>query len=161
MSALQLPQALILWTIQLIMTQWFKSRIFNIYLRKGHILILERFAGCRHVLRSKVCLLLLGIPTNTSLHKRTYNSYFFIYLWAIYYHLFIPTGIFLKKNAATMPNQSDLGSIKNLYIQSKNISTILNTINWRALLILQAQKMFIFSEIFDSVYFSVICPYQL
>jgi len=50
---------------------------------------------------------------------------------------------------------------KFTYSKSKNISIILNTINWRVLLILQAQKMFIFSEIFGSVYFSVICPYQL
>lgn len=52
-----------------------------------------------------------------------------------------------------MPNQSDLGSIKKFtYRKSKNI--ILNTINWRVLLILQAQKMFIVSEIFGSVFFS-------
>jgi len=164
MSVLQLPQALIMWTIQLIMTQCFKSRIFNIYLLKGHILISERFAGCRHVLRSKVCLLLLGIPTNISLPKRTYDSSFsFIYLFMGYLLSFIypHKNIFDKECSNYAKSELFRFNKKFTYRKSKNISIILNTINWCVLLILQAQNMFLFSEIFGSVYYSVICPYQL
>ena len=87
-SALQFPQALILWTIQIIMTQCFKSSIFNIYLLKGHILILETFVGCRHVLQSTVCLLLLGITT-ISLHKRTYDSSFYLFIYGLFIIIYL------------------------------------------------------------------------
>jgi len=70
------------------MTQCFKSSIFNIYLLKGHILILETFVGCRHVLQSTVCLLLLGITT-ISLHKRTYDSSFYLFIYGLFIIIYL------------------------------------------------------------------------
>jgi hypothetical protein len=49
-----------------------KSGVFNIYLFKGRILMAERFAGCIHILQSKVCILLQDMPTNISIYIHTY-----------------------------------------------------------------------------------------
>ena len=58
-----------------------------------------------HVLRSKVFILFLYIPTNISLHKHTQNSFLLLPcgLWAMHY-LLIPTGIFLGKECHSCAN---------------------------------------------------------
>jgi hypothetical protein len=53
------------------------------YLLKGHILMAERFAGCFHVLQSKICILLQDMSTSISLREHTEDSYF-IYLFMVY-----------------------------------------------------------------------------
>jgi hypothetical protein len=60
--------------------------VFNLHLLKGHILMAERSAGRIHVLHSKVCMLLQDRRTGISLHKHTYGSfiYLFIYLFTVY-----------------------------------------------------------------------------
>ena len=84
-------------------TKGHNAGVCNIYLLKNHILMVERFVRRMLVLQSTVCTLLLDTPTNTSLQKQTKQILLlFIYLiskglWIIYFHLLIPTGIFLEK----------------------------------------------------------------
>jgi hypothetical protein len=71
--------------------------------------MVESFDGRTRMLQSKVCILLLDLTTNISLHKHTkvilpLFIYLLIYLlnglWIIYYYSFTPTRIFLEKEGS-------------------------------------------------------------
>jgi hypothetical protein len=66
---------------------WIRARVFNLYLPKGQILIVEKFTGRIHVLQSKVCILLQGMPTNISPHKHTYDNFVILFIYGFIFSL--------------------------------------------------------------------------